>query len=351
MEIKTTKRLISELEKLNRNMRNSEVLLSMENALVGGNIKNLTAPEEENARKAIINHILSNSKLSREFVERNISRIYMIRYNKLLDDYITLLNKHDISGIYGDYSIKSDQFKSGDLIFRKRPIYNNDFTVQFFFGLFPAESKTIVYRVNKGDQAIISSINETEYDVLREIAEETFGNVYICGLGNGLFLYLLSKNEKVKSVTVLEEDENAYNLSEKLINIIDTPFSCDLRKVDSCIEYIENNSKMISSVYVDPWRYNDDTFSVYKNYVELEEKYKNIKFLYCNEDGLLYMIKVMILQYLSAKLSTEQYLKYYKVTAPEMFKALEDIKDTLSIPQQLEYYFSTSFAKEIAAKL
>lgn len=80
-------------------------------------------------------------------------------------------------------------------------------------------------------------------------------------------------------------------------------------------------------------------------------KYESIHpdshFDYWLENSILDDTIVNIYQYFSAKLGTEEYQKYFSMIAPDLWSYLETIHDTISRPEQMDYYLTRIYAKQV----
>ena len=68
----------------------------------------------------------------------------------------------------------------------------------------------------QGD-SVWMSLNPNEIETMKPFIEKGKGHVLILGLGMGYVPYMLSLNDKVKSITIVEKDQEVISLFEKLI--------------------------------------------------------------------------------------------------------------------------------------
>ena len=54
---------------------------------------------------------------------------------------------------------------------------------------------------------------------------------------------------------------------------------------------------------------------------------------------------------MNAKVGTDDFQSYFKMVAPSLWNYLESIPDTISRPEQFDYYFTREFAKQVAKHL
>lgn len=350
MYIEPTKRLISVLSNYNKNMRDSDAISSIEKQIIGSKIACLSDPKEENARKAIIDYLCQVTEIDHDFINNEIAPVQIIEQSRDVAEYNSLLAFH--TGLENDkYEFSLDEQQEGNVFFMRSPIYNNDFSIRFYFGVHEEKVPTMIYykKDQYGNREILSAIDETEYSILLEASDNAFGTVCFCNPGNCFFLYLLSKNTNIDNVIVLDTDDDSLDLAKQITSHINLPFKCVFKKVTNYCEYIEENKDYISFVFMDPWKCDQEAFQIYKEFVKTEKRCPSIVFKYCFEDGLIYMVRSMVLQYLSAKLGSKSYQDFFKTIAPGIYDLFEKQSDVINIPQQLDYYLGRTFAKECIA--
>lgn len=141
------------------------------------------------------------------------------------------------------------------------------------------------------------TVEPMEINSFEPFIKEANGNILLCGCGLGYVAYMLSLKEDVKSVTIIELNED---IIELFTNYILPQFeNKDKIKVihTDALEYLHNNDlSSFDYVNVDIWRDTLDMIYMYLPCLELEDKYPNIKFSYWLENELKSMIQKSILQ-------------------------------------------------------
>jgi hypothetical protein len=108
-------------------------------------------------------------------------------------------------------------------------------------------------------------------DRIREISDELYGNVLICGLGMGASIFPLLHNRKVGQVVVIEYNEDIINLVEPMIKEHDTMNKVIIKLQDAYTYETENK---FDCIYLDIWSDFSDE-SILEIIEQTKEKYSN----------------------------------------------------------------------------
>ena len=131
----------------------------------------------------------------------------------------------------------------------------------------------------------IMTVEPYEINTLDYYIRDAFGNVLICGCGLGYVAYMLALKENVKSITIVENNQDVIDLfhhqvfpqipNNEKINIIN----------DNAMNYLYNiDLSLYDFINVDIWFDVFDMVYPYLKCLLLEEKYPNTKFTYWIEN-------------------------------------------------------------------
>ena len=119
------------------------------------------------------------------------------------------------------------------------------------------------------------SLNPNEIETMKPYIQKGKGNVLVLGLGMGYVPYLLSLKDEVKSVTIVEKDQEVIDIFNKLI----WPNFTNKNKVkiikDDAVKFVQNSQKsqQFDYIFADLWHDPDDGLPLF---VELKKANKNI---------------------------------------------------------------------------
>ncbi len=125
-------------------------------------------------------------------------------------------------------------------------------------------------------------ITPNEIETMKESIAHAEGNVLTSGLGLGYFAYMCSEKENVRSVTIVERDEEVISLFERFI-LNQFPHRDKIKIVhDDAFEYFKNTEHVneLDFVFWDLWHDVQDGLGMYKRLKEIETFYPQIKFEY-----------------------------------------------------------------------
>lgn len=155
--------------------------------------------------------------------------------------------------------------------------------------------------LHEQDKAVAwMSIEPHETRTLDKYTKDAYGNVLICGCGLGYTAYMLALKDSVKSITILEKNEDIINLFQNQVyNNIPNKEKINIIKCDAN-EYLNNNDLSIYDyINVDLWYDTFDMVYPYLKCIMLEQKYPNTKFTYWIEQSLFTEIQRELLSYVA----------------------------------------------------
>lgn len=124
------------------------------------------------------------------------------------------------------------------------------------------------------DDNIWMSVNPNEINTMKPFIKDAKGNVLVLGLGMGYIAYMMSLKEEVKSITVVELDENIISIFKENILPVLGPTKAKIKIVhDDAIRYLENNHKF-DYYFADLWHNPEDGLPIYLNLEYISQKFK-----------------------------------------------------------------------------
>lgn len=192
------------------------------------------------------------------------------------------------------------------------------------------------------DETIWMSVIPHEINTMKQPICNAFGNVLVMGLGLGYYLFHILEKEEVKSVDVIECDEQVIDLFNTCL--IDKFPNKDKIKIikDNAISYLNNTNRKYDYVFVDIWHNVADGEILYLKLKPFEKKFPKTRFDYWIETSILAMLRRQTLTVFSEYfegLKEEDYLKarnindeiinkiyfYHKDTSINSFEDLKEI--------------------------
>mgnify|MGYP004628899591 FL=1 len=119
-------------------------------------------------------------------------------------------------------------------------------------------------------------ITPNEIETMSESISEAYGNVLTYGLGLGYYQYMISNKDNVKSITIIEKDQNIIDLFTKYI-LPQYKYKNKIKIInEDALKYKYNNE--YDYVFVDIWHDPSDGIELYTKMKQLEKP--NIKYSY-----------------------------------------------------------------------
>ena len=119
------------------------------------------------------------------------------------------------------------------------------------------------------------SLNPNEIETMKPYVQRGKGNVLVLGLGMGYVPYMLAIKEEVKSVTIIEKDQEVIDIFNKLI----WPNFPNKNKIkiikDDAVKFVQKSQKspQFDYIFADLWHDPEDGLPLF---VELKKANKNI---------------------------------------------------------------------------
>lgn len=156
---------------------------------------------------------------------------------------------------------------------------------------------TFSFPVILEDKDVWMSITPHEIETMRKAIKKVTGNVVVMGLGLGYFPYMASLKKEVKTITIIEKDEDAIALfKEHLLPLF--PFKDKIVIVaEDALEYAKHVLPNVNTDYcfVDLYHSVDDGLVHFLEMKKLEPLAKKTEFIYWLEDSMFAMVRRIII--------------------------------------------------------
>lgn len=139
------------------------------------------------------------------------------------------------------------------------------------------------------------SIVPSEINTMKEDIEKMHGNILVLGCGLGYIAYMLSLKNNVNKITIIDINSKIVNIFKKYI-LPQMPNNKIEIKICDAIEFLRTNKTQYDFIYCDIWYNGIDGLPLYLKIKEIEQGYKNTKFLYWIEDEIIEQIRIKIYQ-------------------------------------------------------
>ena len=253
--------------------------------------------KDEDNRKILHDSVYPGiSNLNYDFFEdneylKNI-KIPEIRFNNLTLTNLSLLPYEGF--IFDDVKVLSNSF------------YQEITQLGFF-------SKEYNYPALLENNTIWMSINPNEISTMNKGIINATNNVLTLGLGLGYFAYMASLKEDVKSVTIIENNEDTIELFNRYI-LPQFKYKDKIKVIkDDAFKYLSKlKGGEFNYIYSDLWHNPNDGIINYLKIIKYESKLTDTKFGYWLETGLLCLLRRCLISLIDEaiiKTDESQYLK------------------------------------------
>ena len=182
------------------------------------------------------------------------------------------------------------------------------------------------------------SLNPNEIETMKPFINKGQGNVLVLGLGMGYVPFMMSLNDDVKHITIVEKDQNIINLFNNLL----FPHFVNKNKItiikDDAIKYVGKNNKY-DYIFADLWHTPEDGLDLF---IQLKRINKDIDCWL--ETSLIAMLRRCMItlieesleglsdnNYQKAKTSTDRVINsYYQKTKNLVINNEDDLLNLLS---------------------
>lgn len=347
MIVKDTLRNIKKAYEFRKNYEYSISVAELE-PLIDGAIINSNGPLSiESATELFKNFVSEKTGFTSEEYHKIFQPIQKVSgFDFMNNPYLKNITLNDIE--IDDIKLVKELYKENEFTILDEPNQDTSLIRNYKVGIFNSMAYTYVL---KNDNFVWMSINPMEINTAKKAIDNAHGKVLVLGGGLGYYPYMVSLKDNVESVTIIEENK----VINDILKISILP-QFENKKVsiihEDAYSFMESHTgEHYDTIFIDIWSDNVKGYEYYKKFVKFEEKYPNSHFDYWLEDSILDNMIVNIYQYFGAKLGTSEYQKFYAAVAPEIWEYLEKLTNEIKRPEQMEYYLTRKFAKEVAKKL
>lgn len=347
MIIENTTRNIQKAYDLKKNFSYSIQVSELEPLIDGAIIDNMSTLDINEATQLFQTFVIGKTGFTIEEYNKNFEPLKRVSgFDFMMNPYLNNISLNDI--VTDGISLVKDFYKPNEFVILNEPKQDENLMKKYSIGIFDSLAYTYVL---KNNSFVWMSVNPMEIKTAEKAIQRAHGNVLVLGGGLGYYPYMVSLKNEVKSITIVEGNKQIKDILE--FSIL-PQFKNNKVKIihDDAYQFMNTNiGQKYDSIFIDVWPDNVKGTEEYKKFVKYEGKYPEAAFDYWLEDSILDSIIVNIFQYFSAKLGTTEYQNYFSLIAPDLWTYLESLHDTISRPEQMSYYLSKKFAKEVAINM
>ena len=163
------------------------------------------------------------------------------------------------TGRYGKYALKMIDYAPYQLFPYDEIIIGEEYQEYSAIGYF---KKPFSYLALTEGNNIWMSLNPNEIETMKPYIEKGHGDVLVLGLGMGYVPFMLANKKSVKSITIIEKDQEIINLFNKLLY----PHFINKEKIkiikDDAINYVNKNKKY-DYIFADLWHSPEDGIDLF----------------------------------------------------------------------------------------
>ena len=327
---------------LKQNITDSMSMAILEPYIDGSKIQSKHIVTTKEARELFKTYSVNNHPINPYVFDQCIPNIETIHAIDLLQNpYLKNIVLKPLS--IGDLKLETAFYGKNELAIMNEPLQTADLLRKYPIGIFDDSAFTYVL---KNNEFVWMSICPMEINTMYKHIKSAKGKVLVFGGGLAYYPYMISLKENVSEITIIESDERIFNI---INDIILPQFKNHKAKIIlyEAEQYIkDNNLSYYDTVFFDIWEDNISGAEYMKKFAKYELKYPEIQFQYWLEDSILDSFIINIAEYFSAKLGTDEYQDFFCRVAPDIWKYMESMCNTISRPSQLDYYLTRSFAKK-----
>ena len=119
------------------------------------------------------------------------------------------------------------------------------------------------------------SLDPDEINTMKPYIEKMHGNILVFGLGMGYFPYMVSLKDNIKSITIIEKDNNIINIFKKyILPKLDNKIPFDIVNDDAFSFIKNNNMQQYDCMFMDIWHNPEDGLPLFLQFKALLKDYK-----------------------------------------------------------------------------
>lgn len=348
MYIDNTKRIIETLVSYKRNFNLSLEVSQLEPKIDGAIISSLTFDLRRN-ESLFRDWVKQELSFSDEEYRASFFPLKQIHSTEFLSNpFLKNISIDHISS--GNIQLYKDYFKQNEFVIYDEPLLSKQLINCYSLGNFDDNAYTYVLR---DDKQVWMSINPMEMNTAYKAILDAHGKVLVLGGGLGYVPYMMSLKGNVESITIIESNHDIKKILESHIlpQFKNSKVSIIGDDAFQYMDYISKNHIEYDMIFIDIWPDNIEGALNYKKFVKYENIFPNTLFHYWLEKSILNSYIINIYQYFNAKQGTEDYQKFFRTVAPDIWDYLEKDQSRIRRPDQLDYYLSKDFAKKMLKNL
>ena len=245
------------------------------------------------------------------------------------------------TGRYKQYALRMVDYEPYQTFAYDEISVTNDYKEYSAIGYF---KKSFSYLALCEGNNIWMSLNPNEIETMKPFINKGQGNVLVLGLGMGYVPFMMSLNDDVKHITIVERDQNIINLFNNLL----FPHFVNKSKItiikDDAIKYVSKNNKY-DYIFADLWHTPEDGLDLF---IQLKRINKDIDcWLETSLKAMLRRCMITLIEesleglgdsnYQKAKTSTDRVINsYYQKTKNLVINNEDDLLNLLSDCSLLE---------------
>lgn len=353
MIIENTMRNIGQTYNYRQNFDKCLIVGELEPKIDGAIIQSNGSVSINEADKLFKEFVMNDANFTeKEYIEIFGSVKKISAFDFMMNPYLQAISINDIDGKNG-LKLKKILYKQNEFVFLDEPEQDENLLRHYKIGMFDNDALSYVLTQNN---EVWMSVNPMEINTAKHSINKANGNVLVFGGGIGYYPFMISLKDNVKNILIIEKDTAVIDLLETfIIPQFSKKQQAKIKIINADgFEYLKNPDQKINNnfnfAYIDTWPDNVVGLKEYKSYVKYEDKYSNIEFTYWLENSLLDSVIINIYQYISAKLGTSETQKLYSMMIPDIWEKLETESDRISRPDQMKYFLTRKYAKEILKK-
>ena len=206
-------------------------------------------------------------KISNRYFLANIHKQKLEKYTE--NPYVKAISNVNINE--KNYSLKTLAYKPyqlfplDDLIIDEKDYFSEYTPIGFF-------DKKYNYLALLENKRIWMSLNPNEINTMAPHIDRASGNILVLGLGLGYFPFMCSLKDEVKTITIIERDQNIINLFQKYL-LDKFPYKNKNKIIrDDAILYLEENHDY-DYIFADLWHDSIDGLQAYLKLKNIQEKH------------------------------------------------------------------------------
>lgn len=261
-----------------------------------------------------------NAKLVKDYIYPGVHDLDVTSYknNAYLKSFPKIVEKKGnlTYDFYGFYTYEG--FVSDDLTVLPNSYYREITNIGFFSEPYP-------YPVIVENGTVWMSLNPNEINTMSLAIDDTKDNVLMLGLGLGYFAYMTSMKSNVKSVTIIENNEDIIELfKNNLLNVFEHKDKIKIIKSDA-FDYLSTiKTGEFDFVFSDLWHNSNDGIAAYLRIKKFENKFPRTRFSYWLETGFLCLLRRCLITLIDEEISgsSDENYKNVEVETDEIINSL-----------------------------